>query len=346
MGNKMKAAVYEGGKELVVKEVDMPEIVKDSDVLLRVKAAAICTSDMHVYFGAMGADLSEKLRGRIPGHEYMGDVYEVGKGVDSVKPGDRVLVNQNIHCGVCDSCRIGAIKFCKNMIGTGFMSDGGFAEYNVVPAKALYRVRKDLPPEEGALTEPLSCVVNGVSKAGLIPCVSVVVLGGGPIGQMYVKLLRFIGAGKIMVSEPSDYRKEFCLRFGADRVINPFEEDIVKEVKSEMEEGAEVVIDTVGSLLITALKLVTPNGTIVLFGIAKDGKGIQEISQMDISSNYEIEIKASFISGFNFPIAVRLIERNALNIGEVISHKLKLSEINKGIELLRKLEANKVIIYP
>lgn len=339
----MKAAVYENKKELVIKEVPKPQIANDDDVLLKVKIAGICGSDLH-YLKSEGFGRETK-EPRILGHEFVSEIVGIGKKVKYLKVGDIVTINNNVPCGFCKYCRMGIKDMCTNMRYLGFAEDGGFAEYAVAPAEALFPLPKSLSLEAGVLTEPLSCVVNALSKVNIVPSMSAVVLGGGPIGQLYVRLLRFRGAGKIILSELSSYRAEFGEKSGADKVVNPITSDIIKETKSEVSQGVDLVIDTVGDLFGTALKLVCSRGNIILFGIAKDFKGESNISQMDIM-NREITIKGSVISDYTFPIAIRLLEQNALkNIEEMISHKLPLSQINEGIELARKGEANKVAIY-
>jgi len=343
MDGLMRAAVFDGSDKLDVRKVPIPKLVSKEDVLLKVKVASICGSDLHIL-------ASKGFGGLVPantilGHEYIGEVIEVGSSVDYLKIGDLVAVSNNIPCGYCNYCRMNLPNMCVNMRSIGVKENGGFAEYSIAPAKVLYPLPKGLPLEVAVFAEPVSCVINALSKVKINPSAPVIVLGAGPIGQIYIRLLRFIGAGKIIVSELSSYRTKLALKSGADRVLDPGKESIEEEVKAETGVGADLIVDAVGTLFSTALRLVRSGGTIILFGLAKDFKGEGVISQTDIMLR-EITIKGSYISDYSFPAALRVLKQGALKIEELISHRLEMTKINDGIELLRKGNAVKVILYP
>ena len=210
MSDKMKAAAYVGGDKLEIMDMPIPKIVNDDDVLLKVKVAGICGSDLN--FLASKGFGREYKEPRIIGHEYIGEILEIGKKVNYLKAGDLVTISNNISCGFCDYCRMGIKDMCTNMRSIGYGENGGFAEYSVAPAEALFSLPKGLSIESGALAEPLSCVVNAMSKVRFEPADSIVVLGGGPIGQLYVRLVKFTGACKVILSEPSPYRAELGIK--------------------------------------------------------------------------------------------------------------------------------------
>ncbi|MBM3702180.1 MAG: zinc-binding dehydrogenase [Actinobacteria bacterium] len=343
MDGIMRAAVFDGSDKLDVRNIPISKLISKEDVLLKVKVASICGTDLHIL-------ASKGLGGLVPtntilGHEYVGEIIEVGSGINYLKIGDMVTVSNNIPCGYCDYCQKNLPNMCVNMRSIGVKENGGFAEYSIAPAKALYPIPKGLPIEVAVFAEPVSCVINALSKVKISPGAPVVILGAGPIGQIFVRLLRFMGVGKIIVSELSSYRTNLALKSGADRVLNPDKENIEEGVKAETGLGAELVVDAVGTLFGTALRLVCSGGTIILFGLARDFKGEGVISQTDIMLR-EITIKGSYISDYSFPVALRVLKQDPLKIEELISCRLEMSKINDGIELLRKGNAVKVIVYP
>jgi len=335
---KMLAAVFEGKGKLNLKEVPVPEIKKPDEVLLQVEAASICGTDIRILDVPPRHPAS---KGVILGHEYTGKILGVGEAVGQFKRGDRVVIDPNITCGNCSYCKMGMPHMCENMTTLGIFVNGGFARYNVAPAKALHKISPHLLPELTVFAEPLSCVVNATQKLCLHPGESVVVLGAGPIGLLFIQMFKAAGAGKIMVSEISEYRAKFAYKSGANRLINPLKENLERIVKEETLAGADVVIDAVGTLLESALAIVRRGGRILLFG--QNYQARAQVAQNDITRN-ELTVMGSFIARFTFPFAIKIIESKVLNLEKLITHKFPLEKIHKGIEAMRKGEAIKVII--
>jgi (R,R)-butanediol dehydrogenase/meso-butanediol dehydrogenase/diacetyl reductase len=337
---KMLAAVFEGEGKLVLKEIPVPQIKTEDEVLLEVEAASICGTDVHILEVPPGHPATP---GTILSHEYVGRVLEIGKGVTHLKAGDRVVVDPNLKCGICSYCKIGMPNMCENMTTLGIFIDGGFARYNVAPAKMLYPISSHLSSELAVFAEPLSCVVNATQKLRLHPGESVVVLGAGPIGLLFTQMFKASGAGKILVSEISEYRARFAQESGATRVINPLKENLEGVVKSETGFGADVVVDAVGVLFKVAMGIARRGGQVLLFG--QNYQARTEIAQNDITRN-ELVILGSFIAKFTFPSTIKIIESRVLNLEKLITHRLPLSEIHRGIEAMRNQKAIKVVIAP
>jgi threonine dehydrogenase-like Zn-dependent dehydrogenase len=335
----MLAAVFEKEGVLTLKELPLPQIRRRDEVLLRVVVASICGTDLHIL------DTPPKhpaTPGVILGHEYIGVVEEVGKDVRHLKKGQRVVVNPNLSCQTCDYCRMGFPNLCEQITTLGIFLNGGFAEYNLAPASALYPLDKDLRSERAIFTEPVSCVLNGLKKLHLQPGVSAVVLGAGPIGLYFIKLLKIGGAKPIIVSELNKYRQKFALKCGADLVVNPIEKNLEEVVLTATPLGAKLVIDAVGSLFKTALKLVQKGGEILLFGMNTQARA--EIFQNKIT-RHEIKIYGSFIANATFLPTLQLLKKN-LTLEDLITHRFPLSKIHQGLDLMKKGEAIEVLIYP
>ena len=192
MSKTMTAAVFKGNGQLAVEEVPVPELQKPDDVILRVEAASVCGTDVHILDVPPGHPATE---GAILGHEFVGEVVSCGEAVGHLEKGDKVVVAPNISCGTCIYCRKNKANLCVNMTTLGIFIDGGFAEYCRAPASALHPYSRNLPPDKAVLAEPLSCVVNAVKKVDVVPGQSVLILGAGPIGQLFIDVLKANGAG-------------------------------------------------------------------------------------------------------------------------------------------------------
>lgn len=336
----MKAAVFEGEGKLILKNVPVPEVRNPDDVLLQVEAASICGTDVHILHVPPGHPATA---GAILGHEYLGKVLETGSAVKHLKPGDRVAVDPNLTCGLCTSCRIGLPNMCENMTTLGIFIDGGFAEYNVAPAKALHRISASLPVDTAIFAEPLSCVMNGNSKIKLQPGENVVILGAGPIGLLYTTLLKLNGAGKLIVVEVNPFRAGKAKELGADVVINPKEENLKERVLAETGIGADVTVEAVGSMLNDAIAVTRRGGRALLFGMNSNAK--YEFKQFDITRN-EISILGTYISNNSFPAVIRLLESGRLNLAPMLTHHIPLDRIGEGIEIMKRGEGIEVVINP
>lgn len=340
MEKKMLAAVFEGKGRLNLKEVLTPEIKKPDEVLLQVERASICGTDMRILEVPPGHPATE---GVILSHEYTGKVLEVGEAVTQFKKGERVVVDPNITCGNCSYCKMGTPNMCENMTTLGIFINGGFARYSVAPAKALHKISPDLLPELAVFTEPLSCVVSATQRLKVHPGEVVAVLGAGPIGLLFIQMFKASGAGKIIVSEISEYRAKFAYESGASRVVNPLKDNLERIVKEETIVGADVVVDAVGTLVKSAMAIVRRGGRILLFG--QNYQARAQVAQNDITRN-ELTVMGSFIARFTFPFAIKIIESKVLDLEKLITHRLPLEDVHKGIEIMRKGEAIKVIITP
>ncbi len=336
----MLAAVFEGEGRLAVKEMPQPRITREDDVLLRVGAVGICGSDLHVLEVPPGHPATP---GTILGHEYVADVVESGPAAPDLQPGDRVVVDPNVTCGHCAYCRLGHPNVCLNMTTLGIFTHGGMAPSNVAPARALHKISPTVPLEEAVLAEPLSCVVNGMQKLAPQVGEAGLILGAGPIGLLFIAMLKAAGVRPIFVAEIAPYRAEFARELGADEVIDPRAVDLVSAVQDRTGIGVDIAVDAVGSLAIPALQAVRRAGRVLLFGINSEAEAT--LRQYEIT-RYEKRILASFIAFHSFPAAIRILEQGLIPARRFITHRLDLREVGTGLDLLRRGEAVKVVITP
>lgn len=336
----MRAVVFHGEGRWGIEATPLPRIASDDDVLLKVERASICGTDIHILSTPPGHPATP---GSVLGHEYVATVIETGAGVEHLRAGDRVVIDPNITCGLCAYCRLGMSNVCERMTTLGIFRHGGLAEFNVAPARSLHRISADVPPERATLAEPLSCVMHAFEKASLIPGESVVILGAGPIGLMFLLLSKTAGAGRVFLVEPVEFRRRAAQSFGADLVLNPESDNVTEEIKSATLVGADVVIDAAGTLLNEAMKIVRPGGRIILFGLNQHAGG--EFNQY-LPTRYEVAILGSFIQRTEFPKVVRLLEAGNLPLENLVTHRLGLNEINEGFRAMRAGEAIKVVASP
>ena len=339
MSEAMQAVVFHGPGHWALEEFPRPRIETADDVLLRVDRVSICGTDIHILSDPPGHPATS---GSILGHEYVATVTDIGDGVINVKPGDRVVIDPNITCGLCDYCRMGLTNVCENMTTLGIFRHGGLAEFNLAPAKALHKIDRDVPPERACLAEPLACVWHAFEKTNVVPGESVAILGAGPIGLLFLMLFKTAGAGRVFVIEPTDFRRQTAERLGAD-VINPKSEDAAAEVKAITRIGVDVAVDAAGSLLPEALNLVRRGGRVILFGVNQNAE--RSLNQYAIT-RYEASVIGSFIQRTAFPKVARILEAGTLQVEKLITHRLRLADVGDALEAMRVGEAIKAVIQP
>lgn len=265
----MKALVYRGPKKIEVEERPIPEI-SGSDALIRVRASGICGSDIHGYLGGTG----RRVEGYCMGHEFCGDIAELGGEVRGWDVGDRVVVQPSIFCGECVYCRQGRTQLCLNKKFLGvFQVNGAMAEFVAVPAKLLYKMPDTMSYEEGALIEPLAVAKCAVDKIpGGVRGKNVLVVGVGTIGLLIISVLRSRGAKTIIASDLSENRLNFAKTVGADYTFDPSKTDVVaaiREVTGGL--GADASLEAVGAdrPVKTAIDCVRLGGDCVWVGNSK-----------------------------------------------------------------------------
>jgi threonine dehydrogenase-like Zn-dependent dehydrogenase len=328
----MLAGVYSGIGKVECEELPAPEIGED-DVLVRVRAAAICGTDLRIF--KSGHFAIEQGQRRILGHEFCGVVHETGKNVTNYQTGMKVSVASNVGCGVCRYCRMGAIHMCNEYRALGISMDGGFAEYFKVPIKALLQgnlmpFENDISFAEVALAEPLSCCVNALETVGTGPGDDVLIVGAGPMGALHTQLNRLAGARKVMVADISEERLALMERFGPDVIINNAKEDLKDAVMKETGgNGADVVITAVPVPQIQqqSVELTAKFGRINLFGGLPKDKGPVPLNTNLIHYNRIVLTGTTGASLAHHEFALGLIVDGRIDTKSIISRRFDIREI-------------------
>src|SRR5688500_7944726 len=322
----MRAALFLGPNQMELRAVDRPS-AGPGEVLVQVAACAVCGTDLRILSGG-------KTRGVVPprvlGHEIAGEIVALGDGTESfspLRPGQRVTMAPGIPCLACRFCNTGNENLCKNRSALGYAYDGGFAEYMVVPAVAvargiLYPIPDHLSDVEASLAEPLACVVNGQRKSQVRLGDVVLVIGAGPVGLMHLQLARASGARKVLVSEPSDQRRELARQMGATRTVDPTAEDLAAIVQDETGcDGADVVVAAIGvpQIVNQLLEVTRPGGRVNLFA-GYSGAGETTLSANLIHYGELIVTGTSACTREDFRNALNLIESGQVDMKTLASH--------------------------
>ncbi|MGM0365369.1 MAG: zinc-dependent alcohol dehydrogenase [Actinomycetota bacterium] len=341
MAKKMKAQVFYEAEKMKLEEIPVPE-VGDTDVLVKVKNVGICGSDISYYYGLSPVDTPTGKGPIVLGHEFTGEVAEVGKVPDSLglfKPGDRVVVNPVQFCNACYACAEGKTHFCENISVPGVSSDGGFAEYCLSNYTGLFKLPDDVSFAAGAFTEPLACVVYAIKKAEIEPGQFVAIFGPGPMGQMMVQLAKSVGAGKIALIGTRDYRLELGKKYGADYLYNVRDKDskyYVKDLKEAISEATDgkladrALVPTSSNDAFEKAIEVTGNCSILIhFGLPNEDDVIH-VPALSFHT-MDKEIRSSWLAPMVWPTAVRTIKEGLVDVEALVSHTYPLEETEKAI---------------
>ena len=336
----MLAAVIHGPKNIRLEEIKKPQL-EDEEVLIRVNAAGICGSDIHIWEGDL-----EVHYPLVPGHECCGHVVQVGERDMTLKEGDRAVVQPNFGCTSCYLCRMGKDNLCPSKVRLGVDIDGCFAEYVKAPARYVWPIPDEISDQQGAMVEPLAVAVRAVRKMGNPLGKRVLLLGGGPIGLLTLQLAKQAGAA-VILADLVEERLALGRKLGACEVLDVNKYDLTKRVMWLTKgEGIDVVIEAAGAIQTVelAVEVVRPGGVIVLVGLPH---GTVSIPPTRIVRK-EIEIRGSIIYSYDdFRQSVRLISEGMIDVDSLITHKFPLKDIGKAFDVLTtERKGIKIIVKP
>jgi len=334
----MRAFVFEEPGAGNVKQVDIKTLHKE-DVLLKVERCGVCGTDIHIWAGTEPA-----ARNVILGHEYAGVIVEIGSKVEGYSVGERVAIDPNITCGVCEFCRDGKVNLCSNLRALGVDIDGGFAEYSIVPFSQIYKIPAQISWNEAAMVEPLACALHGVDRAEIMAGMDVAIIGGGPIGLMMIQLVRLKGANKILLSEKSQWRRSIAESLGADIIIDPAKASLREQIKRYG--NPDVVIECVGmpQCQEEAVTIAKRGGTVLLFGCGPIGKSFS-VGSFDVYFN-ELTIKGSALNPFTHARAIKLISQKRIDVKSLVSDEIGLEEISHLLRSGYQEKDLKIVVNP
>ena len=328
-----------------VRQVKVPSFGR-TDVLVKVKVASICGTDLHIY------EWDRWAQGRIhpplvPGHEFCGEVVALGDEVTSVREGDFVSAEMHVACGKCLQCRTGEAHICQNVKIIGVDADGAFAEYVVIPESNIWKLDPGIPLEYASILDPLGNAVHTV-LAGEIAGKSVAITGCGPIGLFAIAVARAVGAAQVFAIEVNEHRRNIAKQMKADFILDPSKDDVNAIVMEKTGgAGVDVVLEMAGhpSAIRTAFDIVRRGGRISLLGLTS--------KPVSLNFSEDIIFKGLTIQGINgrrmyqtWYQMTALLKAGKLDLHPVITDRIAMKDFSKAMERLKTGEASKILVYP
>jgi 2-desacetyl-2-hydroxyethyl bacteriochlorophyllide A dehydrogenase len=312
------------------------------EVRVRSTFIGVCGSDTHAYHGRHPFIPIPYA----PGHEATGVVEELGADVTTVAVGDRVVVEPTLPCWSCKPCRSGAENLCENLqfFGCGYR-EGGMADHFVVRADRLHHIPSDITDLGAALIEPLSTPVHAARIAGPLEGRAVAILGAGTIGLLMLKVARWLGASKVVVTDTLPAKRETALRLGADDAVDAASPEVATLVRTALGESADVVFDCVAvrSTTVAAIEMALKGGTVVVVGVpASDFELPMRIVQ---DQQVRIQGSATYVPE-DFATAMDMIRSGAVDPDDFITAQYPLEQAEQAFDASTSGQHIKVLIHP
>ncbi|NEG96335.1 zinc-binding dehydrogenase [Bifidobacterium sp. SMB2] len=324
----MKAIVVKGPHELSIEEVAKPQIEERDDVLVKIKAVGVCGSDVHILHG----ENPFVTYPRVMGHEMVGEVEEVGSGVNDLEPGDHIVIEPITYSGKSYAVRRGMPNVSEDLKVNGVHVDGGEQEYLVIKNIQAHKIRKDIPWTTAVLAEPYTIAGNSTTRGDVRAGDRVLVQGAGPIGIAILRVAKAKGA-TVMVSDIVDEKLEFAKANGADVVVNTRTQDL-KEAVAEWTHGemANIVLDAacLPQTFQACFDLVSVAGTIVVLGMSPEPV---PIPQKPIMAK-QLTVVGTRLQAFQFDPIIRMMEAGTLRDDGMVTHVFDFNDAEKAFKLL------------
>ncbi|TDL24649.1 GroES-like protein [Rickenella mellea] len=335
----MKALWYSGPRDLVVKQVPIPNVGPD-DILLK----GICGTDAHIHEGEFITKFP-----LITGHEAVGAIVEMGSNVKGFAKGDRCVADVSVTCDTCFFCRRGQSILCENWIARGICNDGGFAEYIVYNQAKVYKIH-NLTDLEATLMEPAACAIHGLDRLSPTPGIEALVLGAGATGLILAQLLRLNGAARVVVAANKGVKMDLAKSLEcADEYIeldrnNP--EAQWNTLKEENPYGFDVVVEATGveKVANASINYVRRGGTLMIYGVYEN-KALVHWPPGKIFAD-EIRIIGSFSQRFCFPRAVAYLDSGKVKVKGMVTDVFKLEDFQSALDKMNTRNAVKIAIQP
>ncbi len=342
MGSLMWALVKDdNARGITFKQVDIP-ITGKNDVKIKIIKTAICGTDLHIYQWNDWAKATIPL-GLTIGHEYVGEIVEVGENVEGFSVGEMVSGEGHIVCGRCRNCLAGQPHLCKDTKGVGVNINGAFAEYLVIPATNVWRCSPSLPLELYSCFDPLGNAVHTALSFNMIG-EDVLITGAGPIGIMASAICKHIGARHVVITDLNDYRLKLAKKLGATRTVNVAKEDLSDVMKElGMREGFDVGLEMSGSqhAFNDMVKNMKNGGKIALLGLLPDNTAVDWskiiFHGLTLKGIYGREMWETWYK-------MDIMLQSGLDISEIITHHYDIKDYEKGFSIMETGESGKVIL--
>jgi len=327
----VKAIVYSAAEEFTIREVPDP-VPAEGQVVIRSTLAGMCGTDLHIHAGGFFTEYP-----LTPGHEITGEVMSWGPGVEGLRRGQRVVVDNASACGYCSQCGRGEPLFCRHFHSLGVNAPGGFAEQVVTRADKCFAA-DDLPPDLAVLAEPLACAVHGMDVLQLRPGADVVMIGSGTTGLLLAQLLIHGGASRLTVAGPSEFKLQLARSFGVDRIVQVSRSDAegtAATLRDMSPGGYDVVIDATGasSVVQHLPRLAKDNGTVLVYGMCDEEDRVAW-SPYEIFRR-QLTVKGSFAQVNCFDRSLGMLRSGRIRGDGLITHRFRLDQYGDALAAVR-----------
>ncbi|WP_143415756.1 galactitol-1-phosphate 5-dehydrogenase [Geobacillus sp. E263] len=347
----MRALKLYGKRDLRYEEAEEPFIEKNDEVIIKVKAAGICGSDLSRY-----AKLGPYIEGMIWGHEFSGEVVAIGSDVHHVKIGDRVAACPTLYCGKCESCKKGLLSQCKKLTVIGARHPGAFAEYVKLPGENVLSIPETIDFDTATFIEPSAVVAHGFYRTRIQPGADVAVVGCGSIGLLAVQWAKIFGASKVYAIDIDSKKLDIAKEVGADVVIHAVEKTAYEQLMELTDgNGVDLVIESAGSPITSAqvFALAKKGGGVLFLGIPYSDVNIERFYFEKIVRN-ELTVLGSWnaisapFPGREWSTTIECMSKGLINVKPLITHRVPLSQ---GPEIFERITNKneffgKVLFYP
>jgi L-iditol 2-dehydrogenase len=332
----VKAIVFHKPFDIRLEEIKTRE-PKEGEVLIKIKSASVCGTDLRIYQGKVGVKTPLVL-----GHDGSGVIEKLGKGVSNFKIGDRVIPSIVFSCQRCKFCRAGKRNLCKKANYIGFETNGSFAEYLLAPANCIFKIPRNVSLDEAAIVEPIELALHTIELLKPKKQEVIAIMGQGPIGLIAAQVAKIFGLRVIAIDKNRE-KLGLSLKLGADFIIDASKENIEKKVLKVANDGVDYTIEAVGSqpTIDVSTKITKPLGKIAILGEGKDLHG----PLLEHTREQTILTPVSG-SGWDYQKALKLLSQKKINVKSLISHIVKLEELPKIFQQIteNRIKPTKILV--
>lgn len=331
---------------LEIGDVDTPNI-GSADVKIKVLASSICGSDLPIYYWDDPWTIDTIKPGQIIGHEFCGEIIEVGENSYGYKIGDYVTAEGHISCGECFHCRSGLAHICPSQKLLGFTHPGAFSEQIVVPAKNIVKLPRTIRPKIATILDPIGNAVHATLQSTNLANKTVLVAGAGPVGLFTIVLAKLSGASTIIATDIHDFRLDLAKKVGANVALNPNQVDVDDYILKTFKRtnGVDVFFEMSGSFtaLVQGFNLVRPGGEVILLGLPKEQNNF-DFANLLVGKGLSVRGIIGRLQFSTWEIAIDIIPRIENSLEKIITDELDLSLYAKGFELMKMGSCGKIVL--